>query len=192
MNHRSRNKRVTRHNNTPSRKRSLFGAGPSRGIAAQVVIIFGCFWIVGFLGIVIWYLKAHHQGIGQPASSSSSVVGVQSLAERLGNLRQQRREESMRFLQNKQQQARSEGTEAPGPQTGVKIIPKNLLPLSSDPDAYRSPLLIFTCKRPAYLSQTLDDILKNIGDHCAFGCPVVVSEDGASGLTHSERIPSLL
>lgn len=66
------------------------------------------------------------------------------------------------------------------PEGGIVDKP-NLLPLSENPDAYRSPLLIFTCRRQQYLSQTLDDILENIGDHCAFGCPVVVSEDGKDG-----------
>lgn len=63
------------------------------------------------------------------------------------------------------------------PEAGAIHTPKPL-PLSKDTDAYRSPLLIFTCHRQQYLAQTLDDILENIGDHCAFGCPVIVSEDG--------------
>jgi hypothetical protein len=160
-------KRVTRRNDAP-RKRSLFRRGPLRGIATQVVIVFGCVWLLGFLGCLAWYLKTHNRGW-----SSSSVVGVQSAAARkVGYLGQQPH-------WGREKQEKEEKTEAPGPQTGVKHIP-NLLPFSTDSDAYRSPLLIFTCKRPEYLSQTLDDILENIGDHCAFGCPVVVSEDGAS------------
>lgn len=78
----------------------------------------------------------------------------------------------------------AEKTEEPKPQTGIKHIP-NLFPLSQDVDAYRSPLLIFTFQRAEYLSKTLDDILKNIGNHCSFGCPIVISEDGShSGVRH--------
>eukprot|EP00934_Nitzschia_sp_Nitz4_P001859 Nitzschia sp. Nitz4//scaffold4_size323378//233615//235062//NITZ4_000692-RA/size323378-snap-gene-0.467-mRNA-1//-1//CDS//3329553495//1859//frame0 len=55
----------------------------------------------------------------------------------------------------------------------------NLLPLSDDAEAYRSPLLIFTCQRANYLSQTLEDIVNNIPQYCGFGCPVIISEDGA-------------
>lgn len=43
---------------------------------------------------------------------------------------------------------------------------------------YLSPLLIFTCKRNEYLSETLDLVYKSIGRHCRFGCPIIVSEDG--------------
>lgn len=83
------------------------------------------------------------------------------------------------FLKMRQQRQEEQETVPPAPQTGVKHIP-NLLPLSQDPDAYRSPLVIFSCRRPRYLAQTLDDILQNIGDSCSFGCPVIVSEDGPS------------
>ena len=41
-----------------------------------------------------------------------------------------------------------------------------------------SPLIIFTCERPEYLSQTLQDIYNYIPRPCSFGCPIVVSEDG--------------
>lgn len=44
--------------------------------------------------------------------------------------------------------------------------------------AYESPLLIFTCKRPEYLTRTLQNVLNTISQPCAFGCPVIVSEDG--------------
>lgn len=52
-------------------------------------------------------------------------------------------------------------------------------------EAFESPLLIFTCHRPEYLRQTLDDILKYLpskdhspGIHCRMGCPIVISQDG--------------
>jgi hypothetical protein len=164
MNRTPRIKRVTRRNNAP-RNRSLYS-----GIATQVVVVFGCLWLVGFLGCVAWYLKTANNN-NTPARSTS---GAQSIAEKLAPLKQQRQQKQQVQVHDKKKE---EETEAPGPQTGVKHLP-NLLPLSTDPDAYRSPLLIFTCQRAKYLSQTLDDILENIGDHCAFGCPVVVSEDG--------------
>lgn len=41
-----------------------------------------------------------------------------------------------------------------------------------------SPLLIFTCRRDDYLSETLEYVYKSIGDPCRFGCPIIVSEDG--------------
>ena len=43
---------------------------------------------------------------------------------------------------------------------------------------YESPLLIFTCKRPQYLSKTLENVLATISQPCGFGCPIIVSEDG--------------
>lgn len=49
-------------------------------------------------------------------------------------------------------------------------------PLENTP--YDSPLLIFTCHRPNYLSQTLDDIYRHVPRPCSFGCPIIVSEDG--------------
>ncbi|VEU37088.1 unnamed protein product [Pseudo-nitzschia multistriata] len=45
-------------------------------------------------------------------------------------------------------------------------------------NAYQSPLLIITCKRPNYLNRTLEHVLATIPQPCGFGCPVVVSEDG--------------
>lgn len=55
------------------------------------------------------------------------------------------------------------------------------LPKPTKQHAYDSPLLIFTCKRANYLSETLEDIYKNIPRPCRFGCPIVVSEDGQHG-----------
>ena len=43
---------------------------------------------------------------------------------------------------------------------------------------YESPSLIITCKRPNYLSKTLENVLGAISNQCGFGCPVIVSEDG--------------
>jgi GNT-I family len=44
--------------------------------------------------------------------------------------------------------------------------------------AYGSPLLIFTCRRDSYLSETLEHVYASIGRPCRFGCPIIVSEDG--------------
>lgn len=41
-----------------------------------------------------------------------------------------------------------------------------------------SPLIVFTCRRASYLSETLDGIFEYIPRPCAFGCPVIVSQDG--------------
>ena len=48
----------------------------------------------------------------------------------------------------------------------------------SDNGSYESPLLIFTCRRPKYLSTTLENVFASISDACAFGCPIIISEDG--------------
>lgn len=52
---------------------------------------------------------------------------------------------------------------------------------------YESPLLIFTCRRANYLSETLEKVLQNIPHHCRFGCPLIVSEDG-----HHDDIQSVV
>ena len=67
---------------------------------------------------------------------------------------------------------------APAKQTGLVLLPSPVDSKGDDEDAYTSPLLIFTCQRAQYLTQTLDDVLANSGDHCGFGCPIIVSEDG--------------
>ena len=45
---------------------------------------------------------------------------------------------------------------------------------------FESPLLIFTCKRPEYLQQTLDDVLKYLPTICTMGCPIIISQDGTT------------
>lgn len=47
-----------------------------------------------------------------------------------------------------------------------------------DNTSYDSPVIIFTCHRPNYLSQTLEDLYRYIPRSCSFGCPIIVSEDG--------------
>jgi len=42
---------------------------------------------------------------------------------------------------------------------------------------YQSPLLIFTCSRANYLTETLDNILQHIPTACRMGCPIVVTQD---------------
>jgi hypothetical protein len=156
---------ATLRNNT-NRRTSLYSSrGKTSGLALQIAILCVCTWIVVFLGGAAWFLRSYGT---QEGNGASSVMGVHKLLEHKGRgglpLRQK-------------QESEDEEAEAQKPQTGTKHIP-NLLPLSEDPDAYRSPSLIFTCKRAEYLSETLDDILENIGNQCAFGCPIVVSEDG--------------
>ncbi len=159
-------KQLSRRLNASKRKSIFRSKDKPAGLAVKIAVIFGCCWLIAFLGAAAWYLRKNDS-----YGRSSSVVGVERLAKRRNEfalLRQQREWKKEKV---------EEPTEVPGLQTGVKHIP-NLQPLSDDPDAYLSPLLIFTCKRQKYLSQTLDDILNNIGSHCAFGCPVIVSEDG--------------
>jgi hypothetical protein len=57
---------------------------------------------------------------------------------------------------------------------GFSLPPQSLHGTTS----YDSPVIIFTCHRPNYLSQTLDDIYRYIPRPCSFGCPIIVSEDG--------------
>ena len=45
---------------------------------------------------------------------------------------------------------------------------------------FESPLLIITCNRDNYLSQTLADIQKSIPTDCSMGCPIVISQDGSN------------
>ena len=171
-------KRLTRRNDTP-KQHSAFPAqkGSSSFSAAQVVLVFGCVWLIGFLGLVAWYLRGHgaaHSSPGRlPGVPGPIVEHPYAFSRRNNNQEPLKKEDKVETL-------------APGIQTGVKHVP-NLLPLSEDPDAYRSPVIIFTCKRDKYLAETLDDILANIGDHCAFGCPVVVSEDGVYGRLPFQR-----
>ena len=44
-------------------------------------------------------------------------------------------------------------------------------------EPYQSPLLIVTCARASYLTETLDTIYKYIPQTCIMGCPIVVSQD---------------
>lgn len=44
--------------------------------------------------------------------------------------------------------------------------------------AYESPLIVFTYERASYLETTLSDIFNYIARPCAFGCPIIVSQDG--------------
>lgn len=53
-----------------------------------------------------------------------------------------------------------------------------ILPPTTTSSSYESPLLIFTCQRANYLSDTLTDILHYIPQPCTFGCPIIVSQDG--------------
>jgi alpha-1,3-mannosyl-glycoprotein beta-1,2-N-acetylglucosaminyltransferase len=44
--------------------------------------------------------------------------------------------------------------------------------------SFDSPLLIFTCNRPQYLTETLDHIYDSLKDCTLVGCPIIISEDG--------------
>jgi alpha-1,3-mannosyl-glycoprotein beta-1,2-N-acetylglucosaminyltransferase len=59
----------------------------------------------------------------------------------------------------------------------IPIAPGNSNNNNNNPD-YESPLLIFTCSRANYLSETLTDIYKYIPTSCRFGCPIIISQDG--------------
>lgn len=62
----------------------------------------------------------------------------------------------------------------------VKNAPENvpIRVMNITKGGYESPLLIFTCKRPQYLSKTLEHVLATISQPCGFGCPIIISEDG--------------
>ncbi|CAB9519040.1 Alpha-1,3-mannosyl-glycoprotein 2-beta-N-acetylglucosaminyltransferase [Seminavis robusta] len=42
---------------------------------------------------------------------------------------------------------------------------------------FESPLLIFTCSRAGYLTETLNTIFQYIEPNCKMGCPIVVTQD---------------
>ena len=48
---------------------------------------------------------------------------------------------------------------------------------SSQIEPFQSPLLIFTCSRANYLTETLDNIYQHIPTTCKMGCPIVVTQD---------------
>ena len=96
------------------------------------LIILAWAWVLGFLGVVAWYLRQ----------------GKQTVPTSQGKLSQ-----ALIHEPNK---------------------PSSLSKNSN----HDSPILIFTCHRAKYLSETLDDLLENIPQPCTFGCPIVISEDG--------------
>lgn len=166
--------RVTKRNNRPvqksiARKKRLGTRKP--GLAIPVALAVACFLLAIGLWLAICYLQK-----GNPVTSLPAV-GVQELVRRGAKRVDLDKFRPKKFQRVQDQEAQEDGIELP--EDGVIHIP-DLMPLSKNNDAYRSPLLIFTCRRHQYLSQTLDDILANIGEQCAFGCPVIVSEDGKS------------
>lgn len=123
-----------------------------------MLLFFGGFWLIAFGLSVGWYLQKVHTNKGKRSPLEVNSVGLphrlrghgdQTMEEEI-NVPVLTHEEVMKFYQ-----------------------PKN------DADAFRSPIIVFTCRRAKYLSQTLDDLLR-ISDHCGFGCPIIVSEDGRS------------
>lgn len=62
---------------------------------------------------------------------------------------------------------------------GILVEPKQIsLSDAADPiEPYQSPILIFTCSRANYLTETLDTIYKHINVACRMGCPIVVTQD---------------
>lgn len=133
------------------------------GSAVRLLFLFGWLWMVAFIGVVSWYF--HQNATFRRNQPAPIHIGN---ADGGRHLR----------LHNFHPATDAPVDEITVPPTGSKRI-LNLLPMSQDPEAYRSPLIIFTCQRAKYLSQTLDDILENLpNDSCGFGCPIIVSEDG--------------
>lgn len=152
------------------------GRTTSSGYFMRIAVLVGCLWILFIMGFVKRFKKNEQAAPTNPVRAGQKPL--QAGAQRLDPRRMWQRNGRPVAGKNKVVVVEEEEEEeSEVPETGAIHTP-NLLPLSEDSDAYRSPLLIFTCRRKEYLSQTLDDILANIGDHCAFGCPVVVSEDG--------------
>ena len=132
--------------------------GRSSGIAFQVLLCFGFVWLAAFGLVVGWYLGTNEKVKQRFAHEVHSIGTPQRIRGNAGQTMEEEinvpilsHHEVMKFYEDH----------------------KN----NNDPDAFRSPILVFTCRRPEYLSQTLEDILR-ISDHCGFGCPVIVSEDG--------------
>jgi len=163
-------KRVVNRNDRARRRK-----GGQRGNAVmRMSFIFICLWLLFMLGFVMIYVKNEDAKKGPVASVQQQLKNV--VSKQVALPRWARRDQKPPVA-IKKRYTDDEEVKSLVPEGGA-IHKPNLQPLSEDVDAYRSPILIFTCRRQQYLSQTLDDILSNIGDHCAFGCPVVVSEDG--------------
>jgi hypothetical protein len=169
----SRKRVVNRNDRTKRRK------GHSGSAVMTISIIFVSVWILLMLGFVISYVKNENAMKGPAASVQEQLKNAAS--KKVAFPRWGRRNVAP-VVTKRRSNDDEEEDESAVPEGGA-IHKPNLLPLSENADAYRSPILIFTCRRQQYLSQTLDDILSNIGDHCAFGCPVVVSEDGKLDLS---------
>ena len=164
----SRKRVLTRNDRTRRRK------GGQRGSPVMIMsFIFVCLWLLFMLGFAIFFVKNEDSKKGPVASVRQELKNV--VSKKVGFPAWARRNPPPVAI--KKRYTDDEEVKSLVPEGGA-IHKPNLLPLSEDADAYRSPMLIFTCRRQQYLSQTLDDILSHIGDHCAFGCPVVVSEDG--------------
>jgi alpha-1,3-mannosyl-glycoprotein beta-1,2-N-acetylglucosaminyltransferase len=110
-------------------------------------------WILGFVGVVIWHLRISKDAVGH----------------------------DLRNLIHDASERHTDGSQHNSLRMELAHVLGQLLPQASKTYKaadYESPLLIFTCSRANYLSETLTDIYKYIPKPCQFGCPIIISQDG--------------
>lgn len=139
-----------------------------------VLFVIAWGWILVTVSMLVWY----HQGVAAglpvvirshlPASPVAAAVGASTKDER-------RRNNNHRPMI------------LPAAAAGGNPFRHDLMTTTTDSDSstvlanltpFTSPLIVFTCKRPDYLRQTLDDIYKFRETSCRMGCPIIISQDG--------------
>jgi GNT-I family len=121
-----------------------------RALYGLVVVAFG--WVIGFVGVFFWHLHADKTTNRDAPNDATAVVALPAI---------------LHPVAASASAATNLVGDAPGAPAAVKA-----------PGYGISPLLIFTCRRDRYLSETLDHVYRSIGPRCRFGCPIIVSEDG--------------
>jgi alpha-1,3-mannosyl-glycoprotein beta-1,2-N-acetylglucosaminyltransferase len=133
-----------------------------RAICALMVMAWA--WILGFLGVVLWHLRKRNNVSSEEGVAAGGSRGDQSFFGSLTTSKQQKKDDAPQSNDKKD-----------NAMTPSEVV----LPAGGN---YESPIVIFTCQRAQYLSDTLTDLLNNIPKPCRFGCPIIISEDG----THAD------
>lgn len=121
-------------------------------------------WILVTLAMVAWY----HQGIPGVPKVIRTRLPVSPVAMAVG---------AAATNSNNHKDDRTIAVESSSTSTGDSLL-LSTADLEARLTPFSSPLIVFTCQRPNYLRQTLDDIFKFRETTCRMGCPIIISQDG--------------
>ena len=161
--------------NFKTSKRRRSGGGGGRNGRRAIILFLMCMamtWILLFMGVVIWHVNK------DPSKTSFAAASSQ------GNNKNHNRRPLFESIREKVALRNHVDNDALSEEQPGNDLEDNKKVKLTVGGTYDSPLVIFTCKRPQYLSDTLQDILQNILNFdqgqslCHFGCPIIISEDG--------------